>query len=251
METKKINGVGAYELFLRKYPNSIYEAEARRNIEELRSNWEWKETRATDTINAYQSYLQRYPSSKYAFQAKLRLAALQEDLSKWEIAQKENTIKGYADFIKDNPDSYCFNKAKASIVDIEVSEIIKGPHGNLPAPQKFSTDERRIYSIVNVHNDTKYTLTIRYSGPDSFKINFSPGEKGSVQVLKGQYRVTVSENDSNVRNYAGETVHDGGNYESIYYIKPQLSGKRSYSPEYRTQQFAAWPNKRMIPQYLR
>lgn len=212
---------------------------------------EWKEARSVDTIAAYQIYLQKYPSSRYAFQAKLRHTTLKEDLSKWEIAQKKNTIKGYADFIKENPDSSYSEKAKAKIVDIEVSDIIKGPHGTLPSPQKISTDERRIYSIVNVHNDTKYTLTIRYSGPDSFKVNLSPDEKGSVQVLKGRYRVAASVNASNVRNYAGEEVHDGGNYESIYYIKTSFSGERVHLPEIRDQQFEAWPNKRTIPKYLR
>ena len=133
---------------------------------------------------------------------------------------------------------------------MEVSDIIKGPHETLPSPQKISADEKRIYSIVNVHNYTNYTLTIRYSGPDSFKVDFSPGEKASIQVLKGRYRVAASVNASNVRNYAGEEVHDGGNYESIYYIKTQFSGDRPYLPEFQNQEFKAWPNKRSIPKYL-
>ncbi len=184
-ETKRINDVEGYERFLIKYPNSIYESEARRIVEELR----WKEVKSLDTIAAYQSYLQKYPRSRYAIQVILRLTSLQEDLSKWEMAQKKNTIKGYNDFLEKNPNSAYADKAKAKIVDLEVSDIMKGPHGTLPPPEKISTEERRSYSVVNISNDTKYTITIRYSGPGSLKISLSPGEKSSVQVLNGKYRV--------------------------------------------------------------
>lgn len=244
-ETKRTNVGVSYEEFIKKYPNSIYESEARRSIEELR----WQDVRSLDTIDAYQNYLQNYPKSKFTFQAKLRLTALQDDLSKWEMAQKKNTIKSYADFLKEYPNSSYSDKAKAKIVDLEVSDIMQKPHGSLPPPEKISIEERRSYSVVNIFNDTKYTITIRYSGPHSFKLDLSPGEKNSVQVVNGKYRVTASAKASNIRNYAGEELLDGSNYVSKYYIKTIASNENSYQPDINIKPVESWPIRGTIPEF--
>jgi hypothetical protein len=245
METKKTNALEGYELFLKKYPNSIYESQARRIIDEL----EWKEVRSLDTIDAYNSFLQKYPNSTYTFQAKLRFTALQDDLSKWEMAQKENTIKSYSNFIKENPNSFYAKSARAKIVDLEVSDIIKRPHGELPPPEKIINEVGRPYSIVDIFNNTKYSITIRYSGPDSFKIIFAPGEKKSIQVLNGKYRVTASANAINVRNYAGEEVFDGSNYDVTYYIKSYSYNVNTYQPNTNSKFFQQEPSRKTFPEY--
>jgi hypothetical protein len=53
--------------------------------------------------------------------------------------------------------------------------------------------------VVNIHNDTKYTLTIRYSGPHSFKLKLAPGEKKEARVQVGKYRVAASADATHVK----------------------------------------------------
>jgi hypothetical protein len=107
---------------------------------------------------------------------------------------------------------------------------------------------------VNIHNDTKYNLTIRYSGPESFKVVFLPGEKGSVETLRGTYRVAASVDASNVKDYAGEEESDGGNYEVVYYISGPYSLPRISLPKLyfgSAPKFEPWSTKRGVPDYLK
>ena len=54
IKTSKSTLIASYEGFLNKYPNSIYESEARWRIEEISAENEWKDARQLDTISAYQ-----------------------------------------------------------------------------------------------------------------------------------------------------------------------------------------------------
>jgi len=122
-----------------------------------------------------------------------------------------------------------------------------------------SSARGRNYSILNVHNDTSYELTLRYSGPDSFKVVFAPHEKGSLEVLVGKYSVAASVNAASVRNYAGEETSSGGNQQITFFIR---SGNFPYIPPLALpgfpgsggstiSTFEAWPNKRALPAYLK
>ncbi|RKY10157.1 MAG: hypothetical protein DRP65_07005 [Planctomycetota bacterium] len=145
--------------------------------------------------------------------------------------------------------------AEAKLVDKEVSEIMKGRYGKLPPMQKISSGGKRQYSAINIHNDTRYNLTVRYSGLDSCKVTFMPKEKGCVQVLNGDYKVAASVDAVHVADYAGTAKLDGGNFEVTYYISttgpygvniPRISPPRIYyggAPA-----FKPWPMKRSVSQ---
>lgn len=237
--------ISAYEEFLRKHPQGALADQARTRLEKLYVQRDWKITKEADTIPAYEEFIKKHPQGEFADQARIRLDELyvQRD---WERALKVNTIKGYADFLKLHPNSPFTEKAKGKIVDIEVSEIMQGEHGQLPPSDKISDSPGRTYSVVNVHNDTRYNLTIRYSGPESFKVIFSPGEKASIEVLRGNYKVAASVDAAHVQNYAGEETLDGGNYEGEYYIAPPYKIVTKTFGE-----FEPWPTKRRMPKHLK
>jgi hypothetical protein len=219
---------------------------------------DWKVARSADTIAAYEDFLCKHPQGELAEQVRSRVEATQADSSEWEKALKMNTIRGYADFIEQHPHSPFADKAKGKIVDIEVSDILRRPHGQLPSANRISGGGGRTYSVVNIHNDTRYNLTIRYSGPESFKVVFSPNEKGSIEVLRGSYKVAASVDATNVKDYAGEETSDGGNYEVEYYIvttgpfgfsPPRISPPQIYYGS--APGFECWPSKRSVPDYLK
>jgi hypothetical protein len=232
--------------------------QARTRLEELQAQQDWKTARSADTIAAYEEFLRTHPGGALATQARTRIEAMQADLPDWESALKRDSIKGYADFLKKHPHSPFGDKAKAKVVDLEVSDILRKPHGQLPAASRISGGGGRTYSVLNIHNETRYNLTVRYSGPESFKVVFSANEKGSIEVLRGSYKIAASVDAPNVKDYAGEETPDGGNYEVEYYIvtsgpfgvtPSRLSLPRIY---YGTApRFAPWPNKRSVPDYLK
>jgi len=239
------DSIPAYEEFLRKHPQGALADQARTRLEKLYLQRDWKITKEADTIPAYEEFSKKHPQGEFADQARMRLEELyvQRD---WERTLKVNTIKGYADFLKSHPNSPFTEKAKGKIVDIEVSEIMQEEHGQLPPSDKISDSPGRTYSVVNVYNNTRYSLTIRYSGPESFKVNFSPGEKASIEILRGNYKVAASVDATHVQNYAGDETLDGGNYEVEYYIAPPYKVVTKTFGE-----FKRWPTKRRVPKYLK
>ena len=104
---------------------------------------------------------------------------------------------------------------------MEVDEIFKGDHGKLPSMNKTSiTTNYSTTSKIEILNNTKYNLTIRYSGPESIKVVFAPSQKKTITLKQGNYRVTASVNVADIRNYAGSEKVDGGWVYGIeYYIE--------------------------------
>jgi len=291
--TQSVDAIVAYEKFLQKHPQGKYSGQARIRLEELERKWEklyWERAKSENKIEAYEMFLQDYPHGKYSDQARLLVEAMRLTLPEWEKALKTNTIKSYAKFLTKHPDSPFADKAKrkivdlrwkmaiktntiksyskfltkhpdgpfadkarGKIVDLEVSDIMSKSHGNLPSPKRMNGSGYSKYAVINIYNDTKYNLTVRYSGPNSFKVIFSPREKGSIEAINGNYRVAASVDAAHVKNYAGEQTLKGGNYEVEYYIV--TSGPFSYTPPRislpRFSKFEAWPNRRRLPKYLK
>ena len=171
-------------------------------------------------------------------------------------------------FLAAHPDSPFAEEAKVRIVDLEVGEMMRGEHGELPAADSVEAVPGRTYSVVNIHNDTAYELTLRYSGPDSFKVVFDPNEKGSVEVLVGKYDIAASVNAAHVQNYAGKEESKGDNAEMRYYINTTYTGVHGYVPLTgyvpdlsglgggygglsEPPKFEPWPCKRRLPDYLK
>ncbi|MDZ7576061.1 MAG: caspase family protein [Pseudotabrizicola sp.] len=68
--------LAALEDFLRRYPDHIRAADARRLIEDLKEGQAWAATQAADSADGYDAFLAAYPNSANASRANDRLAAL-------------------------------------------------------------------------------------------------------------------------------------------------------------------------------
>lgn len=257
------NTVDAYENFLKSYPNSSNIYEARNRIQKLKDAhaWELAENESTSTsyrkyladfphgtnrsialeriqqietiepawrtalrINtpaAYQDFIDRYYNSPYSNKAKEKLSILDDE--HWRKARSQRTIQAYQRYLNIFPNGSYSQEAEKAIIDIEVDNIMKGDHGQLPPMSKshygFALSSK---NEIEVYNNTSYVLTVRYSGAtDSKKIVLSPRQKQKLFLEKGRYRVAASVNATNVRNFAGEQMLDGGNYSSEFYIQTE------------------------------
>jgi len=117
------------------------------------------------------------------------------------------------------PDGREADLARKRLVDLEVDEILEGDVGEMPPlqPQEYATNQRR--AEIRIGNDTDSALTVRYSGPDSQKHVIEPNRSRSIQIEKGDYRVTATVDRGGVRPYAGrETIRYDGYSVSFYIV---------------------------------
>lgn len=173
----------------------------------------------SDDIKTIKDYLNKDDFLEFESEAKERLAFLKEK-------EKENAYKNalssqssniWKKFLKDYPNHPEKNRIEDQITALEVEEIFNGEYGEIPSSQLLGEKNYK-KSSIEIKNDTRYTLTIRYSGNEVKKIVIAPNSFKKITLKSGQYKVAASVNASGVRNFAGrETLQ--GEYSSSYYIK--------------------------------
>lgn len=114
--------IAGYERYLRNYPKSRHAPDARKRLQELRSNpvsvnemRGWRSAQSSDSIAGYRAYIERFPEGHFVRDAKVRLKELQRaqprkevqpaDLVAWSEARQTDTIAGYKRFLRDYPNS--------------------------------------------------------------------------------------------------------------------------------------------------
>lgn len=175
----------------------------------------------TATIAGWRAYQRAVPSSFFrdseAKIEEIENKSWNTEAKAWSTAKKENTISAYQKYKNLYPKGSHIAQAEKKLIDLEVANVFAGSHGSLPSMDKTSWGSGPT-AYISVTNRTSYTLTLRYSGPDSKKLVISPGRTSSVTLKNGRYRVAASVNASNVSNYAGVEDLSGGSYSVEYYI---------------------------------
>ncbi len=67
------NDTDSYELFVKKYPNGSFTAQAQARLKELYEDRDWQKARDADTPEAYQAFLNQYPEGKWTKEARIRV----------------------------------------------------------------------------------------------------------------------------------------------------------------------------------
>lgn len=168
--------------------------------------------------NQLEEYLIQPGFKKFEEDAKNRLGSLNEisQDQQYQEAMAANSAKKWKDYLQDYPNDPRRKDIENTIIQLEVNDIFSGDHGEMPSFDRISDVSMEV-SSVEVKNDTRYTLTLRYSGIDIKKVVIPAGNTMNVDLKSGFYRVTASVDAYNVRNYAGtETLN--GEYEVVYYI---------------------------------
>jgi outer membrane protein assembly factor BamD (BamD/ComL family) len=217
----KLNTIDAYNKYLIKFPHGKYSVLARNKIEYLEEELYvkpiWENTLKKNTYKDFKAFYDKYTSSSFASLAEGYLIKFEQD--DWDKACVTNTIKAYKLFLKKYPESDRVTIVEKKIIDLEVDEIFNSDHGQLPPMNQSADNNYKSTNSIKIFNNTKYTLTIRYSGVESRKIELSPYQTQYVYLKIGFYRIAASVNASYVRNYAGTENLKGSEYESEYFIR--------------------------------
>jgi hypothetical protein len=258
---KRLNTEKSYEQYLTQYPygNHSYQASteqnllARKRVEEVKRNEEdnaWQSALYYNNISSYTKYIKDYRYGKHVYEAQQRIKELEVPVKKetpnnnynnsysdnlsinekreWEKANKINTIASYKAYLKKYPYGSFSTEAEEKIIDKEVSSILAGKHGEMPAPQRsYSGSLYNTTADISIKNDTKYTLTVLYSGPSSKKIVISPGLSNSISLSPGYYKVAAKVSSSSVTPFAGSNNFKTESYSYNFYIRTTTRGYSS------------------------
>ena len=143
--------------------------------------------------------------------------AITENLSDYELAERENTSSSWKRFLENNPNYENAEEIKEKIIRLEVQEIMADQNtGTMPESEKISNQSKSV-STMEVSNDTSCELTLRYSGADAIMITIPSNSTKKIKISSGNYSVAAS---ACGYNYAG-TENLNGDYSVKYYIASQ------------------------------
>lgn len=72
-KARSSNNADSYELFVKKYPNGEFTAQAQARVRDLYEERDWQKARDADTPEAYQTFLKQYPEGKWTEEARIRV----------------------------------------------------------------------------------------------------------------------------------------------------------------------------------
>ena len=173
------------------------------------------------TIDAWRNYRSTVPSSYYKdSQTKIEEIENQSwntESMAWKQASKENTISAYQKYLDLYSNGAHKSSAEKKIIDLQVASVYAGEHGELPSMDRIGYGGGAS-STISVYNNTAYTLTLLYSGPDSKRLTIPSHQTGNVTLKNGYYRIAASVSAAGVRSFAGSENLNGGSYSVEYYI---------------------------------
>lgn len=118
--------LSAYHLFLEKYPNSKFAAEANEKKAFLEEEEAWEKTRSYHTILGFYNYTRNYPQGRYRHQALDAIAELEEKEA-WQEASGRNKISAYSKYLSEYPRGKYSAEAEA-----KMEAIIGGQKESVP-----------------------------------------------------------------------------------------------------------------------
>jgi len=136
-----------------------------------------------------------------------------EEETAWKNAESIGSMAAYNKYLDLYPDGI----HKKEAIDAAVQHIASGKYGELPPMDKYY-NEGGPTSYITISNDTQYNLTILYSGIESKRIILQPGERSTISLLNGNYKIAASVNAYDVCNYYGVEELTGQHYSVNYYI---------------------------------
>jgi hypothetical protein len=247
----------AYNLrdFVAKWPRSSQSVLARAEIQRL-ANEKWQTIAASNDSRALKQFINDYPEAKELpmADAKLKEIGLFEAWDKMknstdldalanfakanqghETAQlanqlihalcndydwivRQDKLQTYRAYLKLNPDSPNKAQVEKRIIDLEVAEILAGKHGKLP-PSSPLQRTGGTETQMRIENQTSYSLTLRYSGRQSYRFDLRAGEVRDVILAADTYQVAATVNSANVTPYAGKDTLQGGHASTKFYIE--------------------------------
>lgn len=220
LETIESQGPLVLNDFINKYPFLGSELDIE-NIISQQCDSLYSIALSSNTYESWGNYQKAVPTD-YLRDSQDRIEAIANsewntESKAWAKASALGTLSGYYKYINMYPNGSHASSANKKIIDMEVDNVMAEEHGELPSMNQ-TTYGYGTTSNISVYNNTSYTLTLSYSGPDSKRISISPHNRRSITLKNGSYRCVASVDESGVINHAGTESLNGGSYEVEYYI---------------------------------
>jgi hypothetical protein len=173
----------------------------------------------TDDSEVLGDFIESNRLPEYRRTAKDRIGELKakEEADRYAEALAANDSETWKKFLRDYEDRKDRDEIEDRIIKTEVDEIFAGEYGEIPSNVRTS-QVNYVSSTIDIKNDTPYTLTILYSGPENKRIVIGSGMSKKSDLKSGSYKITASVSAARVSNYAGRELMQG-DYESTFYIK--------------------------------
>ena len=127
-EAAEIDSIDGWEVFLREFPDSPRDAEARKRLGaamvEQQSADAWKKTIEVNTAEAYESFVRNFPNSSRAAEAESRGKEIREKLTgpqrqreqaAWSTAESLGTPDAWREYLRQNPSSPRSGQARTNL----------------------------------------------------------------------------------------------------------------------------------------
>jgi outer membrane protein assembly factor BamD (BamD/ComL family) len=216
-KVKSTESIKDLEIFRNDFPGSSYEQEAISLMEYLSAyHQDWEVIDQAPSIEEIQVFLDKYSGMSLAENAERLLTELDEN--EWEIATVRDDIANYERYLEVLPEGTHVAQAEKRIIDLEVKKVLGGSYGSMPPMDRISSHGYYDTNEIEVYNNTSYTLTILYSGPDSKRIDILPKKKMNFELPNGKYKVAAWVSNSSIGKFAGSENLEGGSYSVEYYI---------------------------------
>ena len=192
---KKSNQVSTFESFIKEFPNTTFEKDARIAITNLDKR-AWNSARKKHTISGYQYYLKKFPKGLYSDSAEEKIGSIRQEAAfirsansaektAWEKARDENTRTSYENYLDKFPDGQFKDIAKDKIQESLSLEIIETP----------KSDGVYSYELIGAKNPQIDLSTISEEEEENIDFidsNLKNLNKLDVKILKpGQYAFSI------------------------------------------------------------
>lgn len=178
-----------------------------------------------NTQEGWESYQSAVPENQHRDSQK-RIDAFEKknwetESKAWSTAKKRGTLEAYKKYMEMYPKGSHATTADKKTIDLEVDTIMSGSHDNLPyiEPVYYTGASS---SSIEIYNNTKYKLTMLYSGTDSKRVTIDPQAKKTVTLRNGSYHCAASVNAPDVKSLSGTLTLSGYIYSVEYYMKPSF-----------------------------
>ncbi|RPI03312.1 MAG: hypothetical protein EHM72_01865 [Calditrichaeota bacterium] len=204
--------------FLNKHPENRMTPRIKNRFDSLRMEKAWKKALRSESADALLEFLSNFPQSPHGNTADSLLDYLQAELD-GPKTQQQATSDAFHRF-SDKDSGTTAVQAESLAIANEVAGILSKDHTTLPAAQRLSASAGD-QNVIEIENQTRYNLTVRYSGPQSKRLNLPPRTTLELILPNGEYRVAASVNAGGIIPFAGVQRLEGGEYSSRYFIRGQ------------------------------
>lgn len=210
--------VAALQEFELDYAGTKESELAHKRRVDLIPRFEWKALQTSVSLEDLTAFARKYKKHEVSKLAHDRIRVLCRD---HDWVKRQDSLETYRIHLELVPDSPLRSEMEKRIIDLEVAEIMSGEHGKLPPASPLNLTGGNT-AEVKIENQTTYTLTVRYSGNQSYRFDLAPSAVQEVRLEPGSYKVAATVSSSRVTPYAGSDSLRGGSYGVKFFIQTRF-----------------------------